>query len=194
MLKKHQNISFSWAGASHQNGAAELNMKMLVTMEIPMLMHSVLICTNDTFSTYFWKCKWTILYGSKVGSLICSKVYKLFGKFDPYMFWSPVYRILEWKPLNGIKVFKEVLIWDLERFNQHNFCCFWIWWMFQCHFNFILYWLYIVLCCEKQSPRYRSLDMDGHVKEINHQVNPRPRKWSIVVWRMFDCQWVVGTF
>ena len=51
MLKKQQKIRFSGAGASHQNGAAERAIKMVVTMERTMLMHAALICTEGTLST-----------------------------------------------------------------------------------------------------------------------------------------------
>ena len=51
LLKNQQNIRFSGAGASHQNGAAEHAIKTVVTTEIIMLMHAALICPEDTLST-----------------------------------------------------------------------------------------------------------------------------------------------
>ena len=53
-LKKHQQIKFSGAGASHQNGAAERAIKTVVTMEKTMLMHAALRCPEDTLSTDLW--------------------------------------------------------------------------------------------------------------------------------------------
>ena len=115
ILKKKQKWRFSGAGASHQNGAAECTINMVVTMESSILMQAGIICHKDTLSTDFGQKKWTILYGSKVGSLIYSMVYKPLGKFEPYMFWSQYCRSLEWKPLNGPQGFKEGLIWALTR-------------------------------------------------------------------------------
>ena len=54
LLKKHKKIRFSGAGASHQNGAAERAIKMVVTMARTMLMHSVLRCPEDIFPTALW--------------------------------------------------------------------------------------------------------------------------------------------
>ena len=51
LLKKHQKIRFSGAGASHQKGAAERAIKMVVTMESTMLIHAALGCPEDTLST-----------------------------------------------------------------------------------------------------------------------------------------------
>ena len=51
MLKKHQEIRFSVDGASHQNGAAECAIKMVVTMVSTMLMHADLRYPEDTLST-----------------------------------------------------------------------------------------------------------------------------------------------
>ena len=45
---------FSGAGASHQNGASDHTIKMLVTMARTMLMHAALRCTEDTLSTDLW--------------------------------------------------------------------------------------------------------------------------------------------
>ena len=42
LLKKQQNIRFSGAGASHQNGAAERAIKTLVTMSRNILIHAAL--------------------------------------------------------------------------------------------------------------------------------------------------------
>ena len=96
---------------------------MVVTMEITMLMHTALICPKDTFPTEFGQWKWTIIYGYTVGFLIYSMVYKLLGNFEPNIFWSKSCRSLELKPLDGIQGFKEGLIWDLERSNQHKLGC-----------------------------------------------------------------------
>ena len=53
LLKNKQMISFSGAGTSHQNVPAERSINTVVTMTITMLMYSMLICTEHTFSTYF---------------------------------------------------------------------------------------------------------------------------------------------
>ena len=53
ILKNQQKIRSSWYGASHQNGAAELTVNMVVTMKSTMLMHSALRCHKAKFSTDF---------------------------------------------------------------------------------------------------------------------------------------------
>ena len=70
LLKKQQEISFSGAGTSHQNGAAERAIKTVVSTESFILMQDWMICNKDTSSIDFGKRKWTMLYGYKVGSLI----------------------------------------------------------------------------------------------------------------------------
>ena len=156
-------------------------------------MQAWMICHKDTWSIDFGQRKWTMLYGSRVGSLIYSMVYKPLGKFEPYMFWSQGFISLEWKTLNGIQWFKEGLIWALARlFNK-------IWvdyehdeWLD--HFSFILSWWDIILCCEKHSPRYIILDKAGPVKEPKDQGNVRPIKRIRVGWRMVDYRWAIDTF
>ena len=54
LLKNQQNIIFSGAGASYQNGAAERAIKTVVTMESTMLMHATLRCPDDKNFTDFW--------------------------------------------------------------------------------------------------------------------------------------------
>ena len=54
LFKKQQKIRFSGAGASHQTGAAERSIKMVVTMARNMLMHTSLKCPEDTLSTDIW--------------------------------------------------------------------------------------------------------------------------------------------
>ena len=54
LLKKQKNISFSGADASHQNGAAERDIKTVVTMASTMLIHADLRCPEDIFSTDIW--------------------------------------------------------------------------------------------------------------------------------------------
>ena len=54
LLKKQQNIRFSGAGASHQNGAAERAIKTVVAMARTMLMHAALRCPEETFYTDIW--------------------------------------------------------------------------------------------------------------------------------------------
>ena len=70
MLKKQQKIRFSGSGSSHQNGSADRTINMVVTMASDILMQSGMICHKDTLSTDFGQRKWTMLHGSKVGSLI----------------------------------------------------------------------------------------------------------------------------
>ena len=86
ILKKHQKIRFSGAGASHQNGSEERTIKMVVTMASTMLMHAAQIWPKDTLYTIFFQRKWNMLCGSTVRSMIFSMVYKLLVKFDPYIF------------------------------------------------------------------------------------------------------------
>ena len=90
-------------------------------MASSILIQAGVIFHKDILSTDFGQQKWTMMYGSKVGSLIYSMVYKLLGKFEPYIFWSQVCRSLECKPLNGTQGVKEEFIWDLARFIQHKF-------------------------------------------------------------------------
>ena len=53
-MKKQKKIRLSVDSASHQNGAAERAIKTVVTMSRTMLMHAVIICPEDTFSTDLW--------------------------------------------------------------------------------------------------------------------------------------------
>ena len=94
-LKKQKKIRFSGAGASHQNGEAECTIKTVVNMESVILMQAWMICHKDTLSIDFGQRKWTMLYGSKAGSMIYSMVYKTLGKFVPYMFWIQGFRSLK---------------------------------------------------------------------------------------------------
>ena len=54
LLKKQQNIRFSGAGASYQNGASERAIKMLVTMASTMFLHAALRFTENILSTDLW--------------------------------------------------------------------------------------------------------------------------------------------
>ena len=54
LLKKQQKISFSGAGASYQNGAAERAIKTVVTMARTMFVHAALRCPEDTLSADIW--------------------------------------------------------------------------------------------------------------------------------------------
>ena len=53
ILNEHKKISFIGDGASHQNGEAECNIDMVVTITSTMLMHTVLICHKDTLYNDF---------------------------------------------------------------------------------------------------------------------------------------------
>ena len=55
-------------------------------MASAILMQARMICHKDTLSINFGQRKWTMLYGSKIGFLIDSMVYKPLGKFEPFMF------------------------------------------------------------------------------------------------------------
>ena len=54
LLKKQDNIRCNGDGASHQNGAAEHDIKTVITMEKTMLMHVALRCPEGRMSTYIW--------------------------------------------------------------------------------------------------------------------------------------------
>ena len=54
ILKKQQEVRFSGDGASHQNGAAERAINMVVITERTMLMHAVLRFPEYTLSTDLW--------------------------------------------------------------------------------------------------------------------------------------------
>ena len=77
LLKKQQEIRFSGAGASHQNGSAERTIKTVVTMERTMLMHAALRYPEEKFPLIFNQWQWILLYGSTIGPLICSLDYPL---------------------------------------------------------------------------------------------------------------------
>ena len=53
MPKKQQKIRFSGAGASHQNGASESTINMVVTMASAILIQAGMKCHKDTLSTNF---------------------------------------------------------------------------------------------------------------------------------------------
>ena len=68
-----------------------------------------MICQKDTLSIDFGQQKWTMLYGSKVVSLIYSMVYKPLGKFEPSMFLEPIFqkpgvKTLKWDPMSQRRV------------------------------------------------------------------------------------------
>ena len=68
-----------------------------------------MICHKDTLSIDFGQQKCTILYGSKVVSLIYSMVYKPLGKFEPSIFLEPRFqkpgvKTLKWDPMSQIRV------------------------------------------------------------------------------------------
>ena len=75
--------------------SAERAINTVVNMASAILMQDWMICHKDTLSIDFGQQKWTIMYGSKVGLLIDSMVYKPLGKFDPSMFWRQGFRSLE---------------------------------------------------------------------------------------------------
>ena len=110
-----------------------------------------MICHKYTLSIYFGQRKWTIIYGSKVGSLIYSMLYKPLGKFEPYMFWRQGFIRMEWKPLKWLQWVKEGLIWDLAKVILKMLV--WLW----DHFSFILW-------CGTGS-RFRGIDIGVKVWE-----------------------------
>ena len=77
LLKKQQNIRFSGAGASYQNGAAERAIKTIVTMERTMLMHAALRFPDENFSTDIWTMAMDYDIWDTIGSLIYSVDYPL---------------------------------------------------------------------------------------------------------------------
>ena len=83
--------------------AADRAINTVVNMASAILMQAWMICHKDALSIDFGQQKWTMLYGSKVGSLIYSMVYKLLGKFEPSMFWSQGFRSLELKSLDRLQ-------------------------------------------------------------------------------------------
>ena len=64
------------------------------------LMQAWMIYLKDTLSIDFGQRKWTMLYGSKVVSLIYSTLYKPLGKVEASMFLEPRFQ----KP--GVKTLK----------------------------------------------------------------------------------------
>ena len=75
--------------------AAERAINTVLNMASDILMQAWMICHKDTLSIDFSQRKWTMLYGSKYGSLIYSMVYKPLGKFEPSMFWKQGFISLE---------------------------------------------------------------------------------------------------
>ena len=100
--------------------AAEHAINKVAKMTSNILMQDWMICHKDALSIYFVQRKFTMLYGSKVVSLIYIMVYKPLGKFESSIFWSQDFRSLDLKPLNGLQLFKEGLIWALEKVIQHK--------------------------------------------------------------------------
>ena len=96
LLKNQQKLRFSGDGASHKIWqAVERTITTVVNMASDILVQVWMICHKDTLSIDFGQRKWTMLYGSKVGYLIYSMVYKLLGKFEPSVFWIQGFRILD---------------------------------------------------------------------------------------------------
>ena len=54
LLDNQKKIRFNGDGASHKNGSPYCTIKTLVNMTRTMLMHAVLICPENTFSTDIW--------------------------------------------------------------------------------------------------------------------------------------------
>ena len=75
--------------------AAEHAINTVVNMARAILMQAWMIYHKDTLSIDFGQQKWTMLYGSKVGFLIDSMVYKPLGKFEPSMLWKQGFRSLD---------------------------------------------------------------------------------------------------
>ena len=65
---------------------AERAINTVINMGSAKLVQAWMICHKDTLSINFGQRKWTMLYGSKIGFLIYSMVYKPLGKFEPSMF------------------------------------------------------------------------------------------------------------
>ena len=65
---------------------AERAINKVVDMASAILMQAWMICHKDKLSINFGQRKWTMLYGSKVGFMIDSMVYKPLGKIEPSMF------------------------------------------------------------------------------------------------------------
>ena len=78
MLKKQQNIRFSADGASHQSTPSDSAIKMVVTMERNMLVHSVIRCPEEKFPLIFGQWQSIMLYVSTIISLSFSLFYPLF--------------------------------------------------------------------------------------------------------------------
>ena len=95
LLKKQQKLKLVGLAPHIKMGQAEeRDINTVVNMTSAILMQAWMICHKDKLSIDFFQRKWTMLYGSKVGYLIYSMVYKLLGKFEPYMFWSQGFRSL----------------------------------------------------------------------------------------------------
>ena len=82
LLKNQQKIRFSGSGASHQNGAEDHTVKIVVNIERTMLMHAALISPKDTLSTDCFQWKWTTLNEYIFRFLVCSMVYKLLVNYQ----------------------------------------------------------------------------------------------------------------
>ena len=89
--------------------AAERAIKTVVNMESAILMQDCMIFHKDTLFIDFGQRKWTMMYGSKVVSLIYSTVYKPLGKFEASMFLEPRFQkpgvnTLKWDPMRQRRV------------------------------------------------------------------------------------------
>ena len=114
LLKKQQKKRFSGAGASQQNGAAERAINTVVDMPSAILIQAWMICHKYTLSIDFGLRKWTMLYGSKVGSLIYSMVYKPLGKFYTSMFLDPRFKKPVVKTLNTVVNMESAILIHLS--------------------------------------------------------------------------------
>ena len=189
-------------------------------------MQAWMICHKDKLSIDFGQRKWTMLYGSKLGSLIYNMVYKPLGKFEPSMFWRQGFRSMDWKPLKMLQWVKEEFIWafgkgystqvvlimniknDLRSLHFHIVgVALSLAWEGKIlgleskdklqpvsQWSFILSSWYIILCCDKHTPRYINLDKAGLVKELMDQGHVQLIKMIRVGWRMVDYQRAVNTF
>ena len=88
-------------------------------MASAILMQAWMICHKDTLSIDFGQRKWTMLYGSKVVSLIYSMLYKPLGKFEPYIL-EPRFQKLEVKTLKRGPMSQRRVYMGFGNFIQHN--------------------------------------------------------------------------
>ena len=63
LLKSDQKIEFSGIGDPHHNGVIEGEINIVLNMEISMMLHADLGCTEGTINLNFFPTEWIMQFG-----------------------------------------------------------------------------------------------------------------------------------